>query len=113
VKDNNFKELAAHISAEDKVYVIGEASSKILDQLKEFAPIDCGNLETAVMKAFEEAHPGDAVLLSPACASYDQYNNFEERGDHFKKLIKSISDKKKFKDAMLDTDENFILLRNK
>jgi len=44
------------------------------------------------MKAFGEAHPGDAILLSPACASYDQYKNFEERGDHFKQLVKTIMD---------------------
>ena len=89
-KDNNFREIAPFLSKQDKVYVIGEASNKILDQLSEFSPIDCGKLETAVINAFENANPGDAVLLSPACASYDQYKNFEERGEHFKELVNNI-----------------------
>ena len=91
-KDNDFRDLAPYLSENDKVYVIGEASGKIVDQLKEFNPTPCGDLEIAVMKAFREAHPGDAILLSPACASYDQYKNFEERGDHFKQLVKTILD---------------------
>jgi len=91
-KDSDFRELAPYLSEHDKIYVIGEASGKIMEQLKEFDPIPCGELQIAVMKAFGEAHPGDAVLLSPACASYDQYKNFEERGDHFKQLVKTIMD---------------------
>ena len=91
-KDSDFRELVPYLSEGDKIYVIGEASQKIIDQLSEFKPIACGELEVAVMMAFREAHPGDAILLSPACTSYDQYKNFEERGDHFKKLVKNIMD---------------------
>ena len=47
------------------------------------------DLESAFMKVELEMKPEDVVLLSPACASYDQYNNFEERGQAFKKLIKT------------------------
>jgi UDP-N-acetylmuramoylalanine--D-glutamate ligase len=91
-KDSNFRDLAPYLGEKDKLYVIGEASQKIMEQLAEFKPIPCGDLEIAVMTAFREAHPGDAILLSPACASYDQYKNFEERGDHFKQLVKTIMD---------------------
>ena len=89
-KGSDFRELIPYLSEEDKLYTIGEAGPKIIRQLGEFVPLACGDLETAVMKAFDHAHPGDAVLLSPACASFDQYRDFEERGEHFKKIVRKI-----------------------
>ena len=47
----------------------------------------CGDLDHAVAAARAAAAPGEVVLLSPACASYDQYRSFDERGDHFKALV--------------------------
>jgi UDP-N-acetylmuramoylalanine--D-glutamate ligase len=47
----------------------------------------CGDLRAAVQAAFGAARPGEAVLLSPACASYDQFRNFVERGRLFKQLV--------------------------
>ena len=47
----------------------------------------CGDLEAAMLAASAAAEPGDVVLLSPACASYDQYRDYEERGDHFRSLL--------------------------
>ena len=47
----------------------------------------CGDLERAVAAARAAARPGDTVLLSPACASFDQYANYEERGAHFRALV--------------------------
>jgi UDP-N-acetylmuramoylalanine--D-glutamate ligase len=46
-----------------------------------------GDLPTALAHARAHAHPGQVVLLSPACASFDQYANFEARGDHFRQLV--------------------------
>lgn len=49
-----------------------------------------GNMEEAVQVAFQHSQPGDAILLSPACASWDMYDNFEQRGDHFKRCVKAL-----------------------
>ncbi len=51
----------------------------------------CGTLERAVTRARELARPGDVVLLSPACASFDQFLNFEDRGDTFRRLVRALS----------------------
>jgi UDP-N-acetylmuramoylalanine--D-glutamate ligase len=50
--------------------------------------IECETLERAVAKARKIAEPGNIVLLSPGCASYDQFANFEQRGEMFAKLAK-------------------------
>ena len=48
------------------------------------------DMDECVKKAFESAQPGDTVLLSPACASWDMYDNFEQRGKHFKDCVKRL-----------------------
>jgi UDP-N-acetylmuramoylalanine--D-glutamate ligase len=50
--------------------------------------VDCGDLDRAVAAARAAARSGEVVLLSPACASYDQYRSFEERGEHFRDLVR-------------------------
>ena len=82
------------------VYLIGEAASLIADAFirvgrEEGAsgvptPIECGDLEAAVAAAVRAARPGDTVLLAPACASFDQYRDFEERGDHFMAIVERM-----------------------
>ncbi len=54
------------------------------------AYVRCGDLETAVAVAASSASPGDVVLLSPACASWDQYRDYEERGEEFLKLVSEL-----------------------
>src|SRR5947209_1104646 len=68
------------------VYLIGEASSELAAVLDETGVTLCraGDLEHAVARAREHAVPGDTVLLSPACATHDQYRDFEARGEHFR-----------------------------
>ena len=74
------------------ILTIGEDAQAIADQLGGVAEIDaCGALAPAVRRARERARPGDVVLLSPACASYDQFRNFEDRGDQFKALVRGLS----------------------
>jgi len=70
------------------VYLIGEAAPRLHDALDGTVPlIDCGELLTAVERARRDAQPGDLVLLSPACASYDQFTDFEQRGEVFRDLV--------------------------
>jgi len=69
-------------------YLIGEAAERLERDLAGTAPLRlCGGLERAVRAASSAASPGDVVLLSPACASYDQFRDFEERGDRFRQLV--------------------------
>ena len=71
-----------------EVFSVGECMDKIERELKgEFPVTRCGTLERAVEEAFAKAKKGDIVLLSPACASFDQFKDFEERGRVFKKLV--------------------------
>jgi UDP-N-acetylmuramoylalanine--D-glutamate ligase len=73
------------------IFLIGEASDRIKRDLSEAAfVIDCGNMENAVKLIFRTAVRGDIALLSPACASFDQFENFEERGKVFKKMVLSL-----------------------
>jgi UDP-N-acetylmuramoylalanine--D-glutamate ligase len=73
-------------------YLIGEAAERLRDELEGALPlIDCGTLDVAVERASADAHEGEVVLLSPACASYDQFRNFEERGERFRELVKQLS----------------------
>lgn len=76
-----------------KVLTIGEAMSKIKKDLKGFPVQECVTLENAVSYADKHASAGDILLLSPACASFDQFKNFEERGKAFKKICRSLARK--------------------
>jgi UDP-N-acetylmuramoylalanine--D-glutamate ligase len=68
-------------------YLIGEAAEQLEADLNGTVPLQrCGDLEHAVEAAAAAANAGETVLLSPACASYDQFKNFEERGDRFREL---------------------------
>ena len=65
-----------------------------MDVALELAGVDhelSGDLETAVRSAAKNAQPGEIVLLAPACASYDQFNDFEERGEAFKRLVAEVA----------------------
>ena len=70
---------------------IGEDSEKVAAELGGAVEFHaCGILANAVAKGRELAKPGDTVLLSPACASYDQFRNFEDRGEQFKALVRGL-----------------------
>jgi UDP-N-acetylmuramoylalanine--D-glutamate ligase len=80
-------------------YLIGECANDFARQLRgKLHFTQCGTLDKAVAAASAEARkerkPGATVLLSPACASWDQYPNFEARGDHFRKLVNALSGQK-------------------
>ncbi|MDO8735001.1 MAG: UDP-N-acetylmuramoyl-L-alanine--D-glutamate ligase [Elusimicrobiota bacterium] len=74
-----------------KIIAIGESKKKIFTQLKDATDIILlDNVEAAVKKAMEFAASGDIVLLSPACASFDQFKNYEQRGEFFKKVVNNL-----------------------
>jgi len=74
-----------------RLYLIGESASKFRHALGDAAPTEVAEtLERAVESASARAVAGEAVLLSPACASFDQYRNFMERGDHFRRLVSEL-----------------------
>ncbi|MDD3452816.1 MAG: UDP-N-acetylmuramoyl-L-alanine--D-glutamate ligase [Bacilli bacterium] len=89
----SFDELKDYMINVKEIICFGETKNKI----KSFADkynIKCivmNNLEEATMKASSEAEAGDVVLLSPACASWDQYKSFEERGLEFKNIINKLN----------------------
>jgi UDP-N-acetylmuramoylalanine--D-glutamate ligase len=69
------------------VYLIGEAADALADVV---GGEDCGDMERALAAACDAARPGEVVLLSPACASFDQFEDYEDRGRHFKALVAQI-----------------------
>jgi len=70
-------------------YLIGEAAQQLAADLEPAGVplIDCGELATAVTRAAAAAAPGETVLLAPACASFDAFRDYEERGDSFRALV--------------------------
>jgi UDP-N-acetylmuramoylalanine--D-glutamate ligase len=71
------------------VYLIGEDAPRIAVALADTDTVvrECGDLERAVIAASEVATPGEVILLSPACASFDQFADFEARGERFRELV--------------------------
>src|SRR5208282_1442882 len=75
-----------------RVYTIGAAAAKIESQIQGAAEVEhAETLENAVRRASESAVPGDVVLLAPACASFDQFQNYEHRGRVFKETVQSLA----------------------
>ena len=73
--------------------LIGQTKEKIKEAAERLGFHDivlCENLEEAVKFCAAKAQPGEAVLLSPACASWGQFDNYEQRGDMFKEYVKSL-----------------------
>ena len=70
-----------------RVYTIGAAAQKIESQAKGAEIVSASTLEAAVKRASEAAATGDIVLLAPACASFDQFDSYEHRGQVFKDLV--------------------------
>ena len=73
------------------VITIGKAADRIASALEGAATIvPAGDMQHAIEWASKHAKAGDTVLLSPACASFDQYRNFEHRGEHFEELVRNL-----------------------
>ncbi len=91
-KDSDYRVLAPLLRERAKtVITIGSAAEKIETQLPGIAKIErAGTLERAVAYAQAHARHGDVVLLAPACASFDQFENYEHRGQKFKTLVNGL-----------------------
>ncbi|MFY9577933.1 MAG: UDP-N-acetylmuramoyl-L-alanine--D-glutamate ligase [Gaiellaceae bacterium] len=93
LKGEPFDELASSLpDTVQSIDLIGEATGQLADALDRSgrAYRRAGDLATAFEQAAADARPGDVVLLSPACASYDQFHDFEERGDAFRRLVEEL-----------------------
>ena len=90
-KSDNLDECAPWFAHVRKAYTIGEASELFASLLSPHMPVaQCGTLERAVRAAAGEAVSGETVLLSPACASFDQFRDFEARGDAFRAAVEGL-----------------------
>ena len=91
-KSDTLGQTADHLDHVVAAYTIGEAGPMFARLLREagVTVIACETLENAVKRAAEDSQGGDTVLLSPASASFDQYKDFEARGDHFRLLVGAL-----------------------
>jgi UDP-N-acetylmuramoylalanine--D-glutamate ligase len=90
-KTDNLDECAPHFGHVRKAYTIGEAGEMFASLLSpHMAVAKCVTLGEAVKAAASEAEAGDTVLLSPGCASFDQFRDFEARGDAFRELVRGL-----------------------
>ena len=91
-KEGGIASLAEALGGVVKTYLIGESATVFATQLPEGAPHAlCGDLETAVSLAAAEAQAGEVVLLAPAAASFDQFRDFEARGEAFTTLARAAA----------------------
>jgi UDP-N-acetylmuramoylalanine--D-glutamate ligase len=91
-KDEPYDALAAAFEREDRAYLIGEAAESFATALDGAGVpfVRSETLDRAVAEAAASASDGDVVLLSPACASFDQFERFEQRGEEFRRLVQKL-----------------------
>jgi UDP-N-acetylmuramoylalanine--D-glutamate ligase len=75
------------------VYIIGNSAQEMASAWQDAVPCCiCRDLNEAVHRAWKEAHTGEVVLLSPGCASFDQFLSFEDRGEQFKAIVSGLKE---------------------
>ncbi len=91
-KDQDFAPLVDLVRKRVKnLILLGEAKEKVNRAIGDFSETFLvGTFEEAILIAFQKSRNGDVILLSPGCASYDMFKNYEERGDYFKKLVTQL-----------------------
>lgn len=90
-KEGGIAALAPHLGAVVKAYLFGHSARDFALQLGATPYELCETLDRAVARASAEAEAGEVVLLAPAAASFDQYPDFEKRGDHFRALVMALA----------------------
>ncbi len=91
-KEDGLGACADHLGNVAAAYTVGEAGPMFADLLEGSVRVErCELISEAVRRAEEAARPGDVVLLSPACASYDQFRDYEKRGHHFRQMVGVIT----------------------
>ncbi|PWE34062.1 UDP-N-acetylmuramoyl-L-alanine--D-glutamate ligase [Maritimibacter sp. 55A14] len=92
-KEGGIAPLGPHLGAVVKAYLIGHSAHDFAAQLPDTAHEVCSTMAEAVARAAAEAEPGDTVLLAPAAASFDQYKDFEARGEDFMAQVARVLDR--------------------
>lgn len=90
LKDGGLAPLAPHFGHVAKAYVIGRHAAETALMLGDLPHEVCTTMAAAVARAAAEAEPGETVLLAPAAASFDQYDNFEKRGEDFAEQVRKL-----------------------
>lgn len=89
--EDGFGAINEHLGHVEKAYLIGEAAPRFAGYLEGRVPYEmAGTLEVALASAARDAAKGDVVLLAPACKAFDQFPNFEVRGNHFRDLVNQM-----------------------
>ena len=93
-KEDGLGECAAYLDNVAAAYTVGEAGPRFAELLEGRIPKveRCELVSEAVSRSREAAQPGDVVLFSPACASFDQFRDYEKRGEHFRQLVGVMTD---------------------
>ncbi len=91
-KGNDYSRIDSEVKKHvKKIYAIGSSAEKVYEHFKNIVPTEIKNsLEECVESALEEAGEKEVVLLSPACASFDMFNNYEHRGQVFKDIVNGV-----------------------
>ena len=90
MKDGGVEALLPHLGSVAKAYVIGRQAREVALLLGDLPREICETMDVAVASAAADAQSGDTVLLAPAAASFDQYDNFEQRGEDFTARVRDL-----------------------
>jgi UDP-N-acetylmuramoylalanine--D-glutamate ligase len=91
-KGNDYSKIKDEVKKRvKKIYAIGSSAEKVYDYFKSITDVEIvKTFEDTVNKGFAEASDGEYVLLSPACASFDMFKNYEDRGLQFKNIVNKL-----------------------
>ena len=91
-KGENLDECRPYFGNVAAAYTIGDAGPLFADLLSPYMPVNRSEMMCeAIREAIAAAHPGDVVMLSPACASFDQFRDYEARGDSFRQIVEALT----------------------